>query len=35
MSKKLEMSIKIQNRATGVTAICQHLFDTIDYMCDS
>ena len=32
MSKKLEMSKKIQNRATGVTTISQHLVNTIDYI---
>ena len=35
MSKKLEMSIKIQNKATGVTDISQHLVNTIDYISDS
>ena len=35
MSKNLEMSIKIQNRANGVTAISQHLVNTMDYICDS
>ena len=35
MSKKLEVCKKIQKRATGVTTICQHLVNTIDYICCS
>ena len=32
MSKKLEVNIKIQTSATGVTANSQNLVNTIDYV---
>ena len=35
MSKQLEVSKRIQNRSTGITAISQHLVNTTDYICGS
>ena len=33
--QKVRNEYKIQNRSTGVTAISQHLVNTIDYICTS